>query len=264
MSATRKTASRSGDSSTPNDAPTDAPEQTRTLAARMSLECGALEDGDVRRLGIVAAAFAIGDAVGIKTIDPATSAAGQSGRATGSSRPGSGSPPESASSSRATRSSRRSGLQGGDRGRRRRALEAGAAKNVRSPLDPANAGQIAVDRHVALVEFQIGGDGTAAERIDPFLDWIARVHRIIRASTIGQFGDVSADKGIDTASPRTWRRPGLDRSRSRSRSSSWRSACGRRAASRRPPLTGGVRDLRAVAVPSQPRRSRRRPACSAP
>src|SRR6266550_3262034 len=37
-----------------------------------------------------------------------------------------------------------------------------AVQNVRSPLDPANAGRIAKGGHAALVEFEIRGDSTKA------------------------------------------------------------------------------------------------------
>ena len=43
-----------------------------------------------------------------------------------------------------------------------------AVQNVRSPLDPANAGQIAKGGHAALVEFEIRGDSTKAmDKLDP-------------------------------------------------------------------------------------------------
>jgi uncharacterized membrane protein YdfJ with MMPL/SSD domain len=86
----------------------------------------------------------------------------------------------------------------------------GAVQNVRSPLDPANAGQIATSHRAALVEFQIRGDKeTAADRIDPVLDRIAQVQQDHPGFTIGQFGDASAEKGIDTAFAEDLEKAGL-------------------------------------------------------
>ena len=62
----------------------------------------------------------------------------------------------------------RSRFHRGDRGRRRGSLEAAVVQNVRSPLDPANDGQISKNRHAALVEFEIRGDkDTAATGSSP-------------------------------------------------------------------------------------------------
>ena len=96
----------------------------------------------------------------------------------------------------ATRRRRR--LQGGDRGRRRTALEdARTSSNVRSPLEPGNADQIATDGHAALVEFEIRGDkDKAVDKIGPVLDARRRPRRgPTRASSIGEFGDASAVEG---------------------------------------------------------------------
>ena len=47
---------------------------------------------------------------------------------------------------------------------------------MRSPLDPANANQLATGGHAALVEFEIRGDADkAAEKIDPILDRVDEV-----------------------------------------------------------------------------------------
>ena len=211
MFATRKR-SRSGDSSTPHDAPTDVPEHTRNLAARMGRWSAAhWKTATFGWLAFVVAAFAIGDAVGIKTIDPATSGPGESGRADRILEAGFRQP----AGERVLVES--DTLRVGDPAFRAAIADVvgalsklGAVQNVRSPLDPANAGQIAADRHAALVEFQIRGDkDTAAERIDPVLDRIAQVQEDHRGLTIGQFGDASADKGIDTAFAEDLEKAGL-------------------------------------------------------
>ena len=211
MFATRKR-SRSGDSSTRHDAPTNAPEHTRNLAARMGRWSAAhWKTATFGWLAFVVAAFAIGSAVGIKTIDPATSGPGESGRADRILEAGFRQP----AGERVLLES--DSLRVGDPAFRAGISDVvaalsklGAVQNVRSPLDPANAGQIAANRHAALVEFQIRGDkDTAAERIDPVLDRIAQVQQDHPGLTIGQFGDASADKGIDTAFAEDLEKAGL-------------------------------------------------------
>jgi len=69
--------------------------------------------------------------------------------------------------------------------------------NVRSPLEPANSGQISGDDHSALIEFQIRGDAdTAVERIDPVIAAINQAQADHPQFFIGQFGDASADKQL--------------------------------------------------------------------
>jgi uncharacterized membrane protein YdfJ with MMPL/SSD domain len=66
-------------------------------------------------------------------------------------------------------------------------------QNVRSPLDPANPGQIAPDKHAALVQFEIRGDpDKAADQIDPVLAAVDDVQRVHPGVFVGEFGDASA------------------------------------------------------------------------
>ncbi|HEU5277648.1 MAG TPA: MMPL family transporter [Gaiellaceae bacterium] len=68
-----------------------------------------------------------------------------------------------------------------------------AVQNVRPP-------KIAKDGRAALVEFEIRGDkDKAADKIDPVLDAVAAAQRIHSGFFIGEFGDASAQKGVDTA-----------------------------------------------------------------
>src|SRR4029453_6414740 len=52
--------------------------------------------------------------------------------------------------------------------------------NIRSPLDPANAGQLSADRHTALVEWQMRGDEKTAQRnvaaLTRATDAVAKAH----------------------------------------------------------------------------------------
>jgi RND superfamily putative drug exporter len=71
---------------------------------------------------------------------------------------------------------------------------------VKSPLLPANAGQIAPDRRSALVQFDIRGDAdTAKDRVGPILDAVAQLDRAHPQLRIEQFGDASADKALSKA-----------------------------------------------------------------
>jgi len=68
-----------------------------------------------------------------------------------------------------------------------------AAQNVRE-------GPVSKDGHAALVEFEIRGDkDKAADKIDPVLDSVAAAQRAHLGFVIGEFGDASAQKGVDTA-----------------------------------------------------------------
>jgi uncharacterized membrane protein YdfJ with MMPL/SSD domain len=75
-----------------------------------------------------------------------------------------------------------------------------AVQNVRSPLEPANAGQIAKGRHAALVEFEIRGEKkTAADKLGPVLESVADAQSAHPGFFVGEFGGASAAKAVDTA-----------------------------------------------------------------
>ncbi len=81
-----------------------------------------------------------------------------------------------------------------------RVSKVAAVRDVRSPLDAGNAGQISKDRRSALVEFAIRGEtDEAADKIGPVLDAVAAAGRAHPAFTIGEFGDASAEQAVATA-----------------------------------------------------------------
>ena len=97
MFGTRKTGRRDGSTSS-HDAPTTMPEPPRNLAARMGRWSAAhWKTATFGWLAFVLVAFALGGAVGMKTIDPDTRGRASPAAWTGSSRPGSSSPPARAS-----------------------------------------------------------------------------------------------------------------------------------------------------------------------
>jgi uncharacterized membrane protein YdfJ with MMPL/SSD domain len=66
-------------------------------------------------------------------------------------------------------------------------------ERVRSPLAPANAGQVSGDRRSALVQFEIRGDQEKAdEKVQPILDAVAGVSRRHDDFTVAEFGFASA------------------------------------------------------------------------
>ncbi|HET9242523.1 MAG TPA: MMPL family transporter, partial [Gaiella sp.] len=74
-----------------------------------------------------------------------------------------------------------------------------AVQNVRSPLDPENAGQIAGNGSAALVEFEIRGDpDDAVNKIDPVVAAVDDAQAAHPELFIGSFG-VSADKEVEGA-----------------------------------------------------------------
>jgi len=149
----------------------------------------------------VAAAFLIGGQVGTKNVDHNTAGPGESGRmdrilAAGFQQPAGESVLIESQSARV-----------GDRAFSAairdvvaRVSKLDSVQNVRSPLQSGNAGQIATSRQAVLVEFQIKGDkDKAVDKIEPVLDGVAAAQRDNPGFFIGEFGDASAARGVDTA-----------------------------------------------------------------
>src|SRR5436190_5225520 len=68
---------------------------------------------------------------------------------------------------------------------------------VRSPLAPANAGQISGDRRAAIVSFEIAGDSqTAGTRVDPVLRAVAAAQARHPGYAVREAGDASADHAL--------------------------------------------------------------------
>ena len=67
-------------------------------------------------------------------------------------------------------------------------------ENVRSPLDPGNAGQIAATNRDVLVQFDVAGDVTKAmDKIQPMLDAVAQVQAAHKDFVVAEFGQASAN-----------------------------------------------------------------------
>jgi RND superfamily putative drug exporter len=152
-------------------------------------------------LALVVVAFAVGGAVGTKNIDPNTSGPGESGRMDRVLDAGFKLP---ANESVLIQSrSARVGSPAFDAAVAdvvARISKVGAVQNIQSPLDPANAGQIAKGGQAALVEFEIQGDkAKAADKLGPALKEVDEAQDAHPAFFIGEFGAASAAKAVDSA-----------------------------------------------------------------
>jgi uncharacterized membrane protein YdfJ with MMPL/SSD domain len=171
------------------------------LAARMGRwSAGHWKTAVFGWLALVVVAFGISGAIGVKTIDKNTAGPGESGRMDRILDAGFELP---ANESVLVQSrSARAGTPAFDAAVRdvvARVSTLAAVQNVSSPLDPANAGQISKSRHAALVEFEIRGDkDKAGDKIGPVLDGVAEAQRAHPGYFIGEFGDASAAKAVDT------------------------------------------------------------------
>ena len=73
-------------------------------------------------------------------------------------------------------------------------------QNVRSPGENGNADLISKDGHSALVQFELRGEkDEAVDKIAPVLAGVAAAQQAHAGFTIGEFGDASAQKGVETA-----------------------------------------------------------------
>jgi uncharacterized membrane protein YdfJ with MMPL/SSD domain len=150
-------------------------------------------------LGFVVVAFALSNAVGVKIIDQDKTGPGESGRVDRILKAGFNHPATEnvLIQSRSLRPSDPaftaaiqdvvvgiSGLQD--------------VQQVRSPLAPGNAGQIAKNGHAALVAFEIRGDrAKAPDKVDAIVDRVAEVQQAHPQLFIGEFGDASAPRAVD-------------------------------------------------------------------
>jgi uncharacterized membrane protein YdfJ with MMPL/SSD domain len=176
--------------------------QHSNLAARMGRwSAGHWKTATFGWLALVAVAFALGGLVGTKQVDPNTAGPGESGRMdrildAGFKLPANESVLIQSRSVRAGAPAFDSVVEDVVA----RVSKVAAVQNVRSPLDPANAGQIAKGGRGALVEFEIRGEKkTAADKLSPVLKSVADAQRAHPGFFVGEFGGASAAKAVDTA-----------------------------------------------------------------
>jgi RND superfamily putative drug exporter len=152
-------------------------------------------------IAFVFVAFALGGMAGTKTIDPNTAGPRESGRMdrildAGFQRPADESVLVESGSLSVTDPAFVAAIE--DVVSRLSTLD--VVQNVRSPLDEGNAGQISENGRAALVELEItGAADKAAERIDPVLEQVEAAQKAHPDLYIGEFGDASAVKAVETA-----------------------------------------------------------------
>src|SRR5207249_4663275 len=176
--------------------------QNSNLAARMGRWSAAhWKTATFGWLALVVVAFAVGGQVGTKQVDPNTAGPGESGRMdrildAGFKLPADESVLIQSGSVRAGAPAFDSAVDDVVA----RVSKQAAVQNVRSPLDPRHAGQIAKGRDAALVEFEIRGDKKdAGEKLGPVLKNVDDAQRAHPSFFIGEFGYASAAKATDTA-----------------------------------------------------------------
>jgi uncharacterized membrane protein YdfJ with MMPL/SSD domain len=176
--------------------------QNSNLAARMGRWSAAhWKTATFGWLALVVVAFAVGGQVGTKKVDPNTAGPGESGRMdrildAGFKLPADESVLIQSGSVRAGAPAFDSAVEDVVA----RVSKQAAVQNVRSPLDPRHAGQIAKGRDAALVEFEIRGDKKdAGDKLGPVLKSVKDAQRAHPGFFIGEFGYASAAKETDAA-----------------------------------------------------------------
>ena len=165
------------------------------LAARMGRwSAGHWKTATFGWLAFVLVAFAVGGAVGTKTIDPNAPGPGESGRVDRILDAGFKQPAGE------TVLIQSGSLRADD------PAFAGAITDVASALakidvvDNVRRGQVSEDGHAAVVDFEIVGDADkAADKIDPVLDRVAELQTAHPEFFIGEFGDASSVNAVETA-----------------------------------------------------------------
>jgi uncharacterized membrane protein YdfJ with MMPL/SSD domain len=150
-------------------------------------------------LAFVLVAFAIGNAVGTKTLEHSQTGVGESGRADHAI---ANAAPEYAQELVLIQNPRVAADDPAFRAvvvdvqRRLRAVP--HTQRFESPLAPANANQISDDGHSALLRFQIpGSDTEVTDRVKPAIDAVAAAQRAHPGFVVGEFGDASTEQQID-------------------------------------------------------------------
>jgi RND superfamily putative drug exporter len=145
-------------------------------------------------LALVLVAFALGSAAGMTSIDDNAPGPGESGRMDRILDAGFKQP---AGESVLIQSR---SLRAGDPAFRAAIADVVAGVSKFAAVQHVRKGDVSKDRHAALVEFDIRGDkDKAVDKIEPVVKKIATVQRAHEGFVIGEFGDASSQKGVETA-----------------------------------------------------------------
>jgi uncharacterized membrane protein YdfJ with MMPL/SSD domain len=146
-------------------------------------------------LGLVLVAFAVGNAVGTKTVDPYTAGPGESGRMDRILNDGFKQP----AGEKVVVQSRT--LRAGDPAFEGAVSDVVARVSKVAVVQNLHKGPVSKDGHTALVNFDVRGDkNTAGDKVGAVLDRVDAAQRAHPSFFIGEFGDASAQKAVDQAS----------------------------------------------------------------
>jgi RND superfamily putative drug exporter len=172
----------------------DTTRSNRTLAARMGRwSADHWKAATLGWLAFVAVAFLLGGMVGVTNVDRNAPGPGESGRMNRILDDGFQQPATEhvLVQSRAHRA--------GDRAFRVAIADVGARLSEVAVVQDVGDARISSDGRSALVDLTIRGDAdTAVDRIEPVLDAVAAAQRAHPGFVIGQFGDASAEKEVET------------------------------------------------------------------
>jgi uncharacterized membrane protein YdfJ with MMPL/SSD domain len=146
-------------------------------------------------LGLVLVAFAVGNAVGTKTVDPYTAGPGESGRMDRILNDGFKQP---AGEKVVVQSGT---LRAGDPAFDAAVSDVVVRVSKVAVVQNLHKGPVSKDGHTALVNFDVRGDkNTAGDKVGAVLDRVDAAQRAHPSFFIGEFGDASAQKAVDQAS----------------------------------------------------------------
>src|SRR4051794_11350649 len=168
--------------------------RSRNLAARMGRwSADHWKTATFGWLALVLAAFALGSVFGMTSIDENAPGPGESGRMDRILDAGFKQP---AGESVLIQSR---SLRAGDPAFRAAVSDVVATVSTFAAVEHVRKGDISKNRHAALIQFDIRGDkDKAVDKIEPVVEKVAAVQRAHPGFVIGEFGDASSQKGVET------------------------------------------------------------------
>ena len=165
------------------------------LAARMGRwSAGHWKTATFGWLALVIVAFAVGNAVGTKTVDPYTAGPGESGRMDRILNDGFKQP----AGENVVIQNR--SLRAGDPAFESAVADVVARVSKVAVVQNVHRGQVSKDKHTALVKFEIRGDkNKAGDKVGSVLDRVDEAQSAHPGFFIGEFGDASAQTAVDEA-----------------------------------------------------------------
>src|SRR3954464_12835875 len=169
--------------------------RSRNLAARMGRwSADHWKTATFGWLAFVLVAFALGNAVGMTSVDDNAPGPGESGRMDRILDAGFKQP---AGESVLIQSR---SLRSGDPAFRAAVADVLATVSKVAAVQHVRKGDVSKDRRAALIDFDIRGDkDKAVDKIEAVVKKIAAVQRAHPGFVIGEFGDASSQKGVETA-----------------------------------------------------------------